>query len=116
MSDIKVTTKGYLISSGGDLAIVKEAEALAQQLSQKIKLFLKEWFLDQTAGVPYYEYIVGKNYNLSTISSILRSTISSTTGVRTIDIFKARVESTTRTLYVEFAVNQGSVQLVEVLL
>lgn len=61
----------YLIDSGA---------AVAQAIQTALLLFEEEWFLDITAGVPYYQKIVGYN-TAPTYDLILQTAILAVQGV-----------------------------------
>lgn len=98
--DIAINNQGYLISSKGDLKRVSDEYQIRQHVIQRLKTFRSEWFLDVTIGFPYFEYVFNKNYNLSTISSILRRYIIATPGVDRLEEFNVSVNTKNRTLKV----------------
>ena len=52
------------VDENGDLArgvvVLKGREAVGQNVKQRLLLLRGEWFLDITAGVPYYESVLGR--------------------------------------------------------
>lgn len=65
----------------------KDAEAVAQTVKTRLRLFLGEYFRDVLDGVPWFEKsdgtegILGKGYALGAVESILRARIAETEGV-----------------------------------
>lgn len=81
--------------------VVGSADAV-QHARSRLLTYLGEWFLDTTAGVPYFTDILVKPADLNIIESILKEKISSTTGILSLIEFGLDFNSTTRTLEVTF--------------
>lgn len=64
------------VDKNGNFATVSELEALRQKILQRLRLFLGEWFLDTTRGVPYFQNILGENVNPSIATQILTNEIA----------------------------------------
>ena len=45
--------------ASGDLVVVSGVDALVQRLTEKLRLFRGEWFLDARAGVPWVRDVLG---------------------------------------------------------
>lgn len=62
MSDLAMdlSTNDLLISNG-DLSIVDGTDAIAQDLQQTLQVWLGEWFLDTSVGIPFKQQILVKN-------------------------------------------------------
>lgn len=77
------------INSGDDtfldadknVAIVDDAESLRQRLLERLRMFLGEWFLDETIGVPYFQQILQSGVNINTVSNIITNEILKDTEV-----------------------------------
>lgn len=89
-------------------------ETVAQAVVTRLKLWLGEWFIDQTEGTPYQQAALGKNTTAS-VEPAIRSRILETQGVTSIDSFeldfdpderKATINATISTEYGQ-AVVQG---------
>jgi hypothetical protein len=67
---------------GGGLASYHQnnAEAVAQAVQTRLKLWEGEWFLDVTEGTPYVQGILGK-HTQSTIDQLIKKRILETKGV-----------------------------------
>ena len=72
---------GDVLLSGVALSLVTAENAIRQKLVQRCQMFLGEWFLDLSEGVPYYRDIFIKSPSLSVIRSIFRRVLESTPGV-----------------------------------
>lgn len=81
MSDIKMTDEGDLAIENGSLSMVTGQDGIRQDLIQKLRSFLGEWFLDLSDGVPYYQNILIKNPSPQVVESLLQDRILSTPGV-----------------------------------
>jgi hypothetical protein len=88
------------------------SEAVAQRLTIKLNTFLGEWFLNTTAGVPYYQQIFGKVRSKAAIDIIFRQQISSEPGVLEITDFFSDI-SAGRTYSLTFRVRTTQNQITE---
>ncbi|MCK9435580.1 MAG: hypothetical protein M0Q12_00060 [Synergistaceae bacterium] len=64
--------------------VYEDADTIVQMLKCRLQMFYGTWFLDTTAGVPYYEDILGKDANKpdpTRINAVLVDTILDTPGV-----------------------------------
>lgn len=95
--------------STGDLALVErgailieDVDQIAQNLAIRLRFFQGEWYLDTTAGLPYFESFFLKNPNQIQIQSFLLDEIANTEGVQEILDFSSTYDGTTRTFGVRF--------------
>lgn len=77
---------GDLLISDGDLVLTADVDprgtdSVLQLCTQRIKFFLGEWFLDNSAGVAWFQQILVKNADQSTVDGLLRDCILGTPGV-----------------------------------
>lgn len=63
------------------LKLTEGAEAIALDVTARLKTFLGEWFLDTTIGIPYYDVIFAKGTTDETIRAILASAVLATPGI-----------------------------------
>lgn len=91
--DLLLTTrngaKGLTLSSDS-------SAAAAQKLTNRFLLFLGEWFLDTTIGLPYYQAIAVKNPNKKVLKQLFQQVILSVPTISkilelTVDISPRRV-------------------------
>jgi len=94
-----------LIVSRFDLGIVEGVASTEQRLKVRLQIFLREWFLDRTAGQPYYEEVFSKAPNISEIEARLKEAILTTERVLEILSFDIDFNNASRTLFVNFAVS-----------
>lgn len=94
-----------LVIKNNDLILIDNAERVAQQVLITLRFWLGEWFLDTREGVPYLEYILVKNPNMSHIKQILTEKINSVDGVNSIVSLEFDFRRITRELYVDFEIN-----------
>lgn len=103
MSDIKLSTlTNDLEVTNGDLDIILMDGAIRQSLLQRLRLFLGEWFLDTSHGVPYFQSILVKNPNLDLIQATIKNVVLSTPGITELLTFEFDYNNATRVLSVSF--------------
>lgn len=74
-----------------------DKEACRQNVGTRLQLVYQEWFLDQTAGVPYLQDIVGiKPINIQLAESALKTCILDTDDVASLTTFSFTVVNSTR--------------------
>lgn len=91
-----------LIVENGQLKLVTEGAETVQHVRTRLLFYLEEWFLDSTAGTPYFQSIFVKPANLGNIESILKTRILTTPGVEKLVEFSMDYDNTSRRLSVEF--------------
>lgn len=93
-----------LIVSAGSLKTVEGSAETVQHVRSRLLFYLEEWFLDLTAGVPYFQEIFTKPANLANIESILKSKILRTPGVERLTEFSMEYQGgSERRLIVSFS-------------
>lgn len=97
-------TFGDLVLNNGDLVINSGVEAVRQNIIQKLKTYLGEWFLDNRIGVPYYEQILIKNPKQGNVDAIFQNVILSTPGVLSLDRYRTVFDTTQRRYELSFHV------------
>lgn len=100
--DIKLTPSGDVAIENDDLVLVDGADAIAQEITIRLKFFLDEWFLDKRQGVPYFEKILGQKPRLPVIKAIFRDAILSTPGVQSVSDLSVTYDGVGRVLSVTF--------------
>lgn len=92
MSDLKLTD-GDIELEGNDFILTERIEAIQQHLSQRLKTFLEEWFLDKRIGIAYLQQILKKNPDPVVVDSILKKEIINTPGVTELTRFAIDISS-----------------------
>jgi len=119
MSDLKLNEQtGDLVIANGDLSLTTGADATKQRLSQRLKAFVGEWFLDLSDGTPYFQQILGQKIaNLNDIEAIFIERISNTPGVIEVLSFEMSYDRQDRALIVSGEVRsiEGNVEFNETL-
>ena len=72
-----------------------QPEAVAQAVLTRLKLWAGEWFLDQSAGTPYQQAMLGMRAAQS-FEPAVRSTILDVQGVVSIDTFSLSIDPNAR--------------------
>ena len=113
--DLKLDTTSHdLVVIDGDLSLISDDGSIRQNLKQRLMLFLGEWFLETSQGVPYYQYILVKNVNLDLIESTLKDVILSTPGILELTDFQFNYTAELRQLQISIQAKstQGDISLV----
>lgn len=87
---------------GGQIARATGADFVVQSIRTRLKLYLGEWWLDLTAGVPWYQDIHVQPANVPQAEATLKATILGTAGVESLISFDATFDRQTRALVVTF--------------
>tara|TARA_R110000822_G_scaffold84867_3_gene199023 strand:- start:7009 stop:7374 length:366 start_codon:yes stop_codon:yes gene_type:complete len=93
-----------IIIQDGRIKIVEDGAEVVQHVRTRLHFYLEEWFLDLTAGTPYYQEIFTKPANLANIESILKAKVLGTDGVDSLTKFTMDYEGgSSRRLTVSFS-------------
>lgn len=94
----------YSFGSGLNNFHIDSAEAVAQAIETRLKLWIGEWFADTSDGTGWSQAILGKqSKNLYELT--LRQRVLETFGVTSIESFQSSLDSDTRSLTVSMTVN-----------
>lgn len=99
------------------LSVTQDLEAIRQRIETTLRIFLRDWFLNEDLGVDYYGVVFQKNPDIFLVEAIIRSQILSVPLVNEITSFNIEYSPSTRNLTVEFKVNtnlgetQGQLEL-----
>lgn len=91
-------TNDLYLTPDGHLAVVTDAHAIGEHVRQRLKTFAGEWFLDTTAGVPWLDEILGRQYDPALAETVTKAEILDTEGVREILAFAVSYDQVTRNL------------------
>ena len=103
--DIQIDDNFDLMITNNSLNLTRGSDAIRQHLRTKLSLFLGEWFLDTTIGVPWFRDVLVKNPNFVVIQDMIKDQILSTPGVLTLEKFNFDYISGTRNLSLDFTVS-----------
>lgn len=114
MSAFAQTANGDIDISTGNLRVeTSVAQCTAWKLSNLFAFFKGEWFRDIRQGLPYVQYVLVSNPNLSLISTIFERVIRSAPGVASITSIALDFRPGPRTLGASFvAVTNDGAQLI----
>lgn len=95
MSDLRLNLEGDIDITSGRLNLIKsEASLAAQRLKIKFGLFLGEWFLDLSQGVPYLQNILRRGSQSKEVAdSIFTSIILNDPSISSLNSFESKVSS-----------------------
>jgi hypothetical protein len=102
MADLKLSNTWDLDLYDGDLVIIEDDDALRQFLKQRLQMFLGEWFLDVSKGVPYFQQIMVKKPSFEAVDSIFKTQILETPGILELESFELDYIGENRTLTLSF--------------
>lgn len=94
-----------VLDASGNIKIITGVESLAENIDQRLKLFLGKWFMDTTAGVPYFEEILKKPVDPDLVASILNAEILKEPEVTGITNVTADLDANTRDFSYSATVN-----------
>lgn len=114
--DIKLDSDGDIFLNVNDLELTLGIEAKAQHLTQRLRTFLGEWFLDLRIGVAYFQQIMIKNPNPAIVDSIFKKEILNTPGILELTSFNLDI-ATNRELTLSFRAitEEGEINFSEVI-
>jgi hypothetical protein len=81
MSDLTMNLLTNDLQVDGDLSMVRGEDAIVQDLQQTLQVWLGEWFLDTTVGIPFKQDILVKNPNLDVVNGDIVNAASNVPGV-----------------------------------
>lgn len=99
MFDVLLDQSGDLLLRDGDIVLT---QSVTQAIKIRLKWFLSEWRFDTSLGVPYYEQIFIKGYNIGLIEQALKKQIMNVEEVVDVPYLKAEVDIHTRQLKVRY--------------
>lgn len=100
--DLKLDTSRDIYVEDYDLVLVTGADEVAQHLLVGLLLFRGEWFLDEEAGIPYYQHIFVAAPNSRVIEGLFRQDILGDADVEALTVFEMDINRATRKLDIDF--------------
>ena len=104
MADIKLDENNDIAIENNDITIISGTQEVRQRLLQNLKSFRGDWFLNLTSGVPYFENIFRKDYDIEVIGTVIKDAIINTVGVMELLDFDLSIDDSARTLNLSFNV------------
>ena len=105
--DIKFNNDHDMILDGSDMAFAEEKDIVVQRLTIRLQFLLEEWFLDNTAGLPYTQFIFEQGSSIEDIYELFRKEINDTEGVKNITELNLTPDASEKGLRIDFSVNDG---------
>jgi hypothetical protein len=102
MSDLAIDTTGDIVLTDDAVTLVTDADAIAQNLRIRLRMFRGEWFLNPLEGMPYLENVFQKNPKIPVVAALFRRAIRETPGVAEVVSFVPNYDAATRTFSVSF--------------
>jgi hypothetical protein len=81
MSDLLQTTTGDLQVTNNALIIIEGITEIQQRVTQRLRTFYGEWFLNNTIGIKYFQEILKKSPNATLRDRIFKDEINGTPGI-----------------------------------
>ena len=88
-----------LVTPEGNLSVASGSDAVRQIVAQHLQFFYGEWFLDRSAGVPYFDEVLGMFSGMDAFNQIIASEISRASDrVTSVSVTNARYSRARRTV------------------
>lgn len=87
---------GDIAVENNDVSFVDGADGIAQHMQIRYRLFLGEWFLNTSLGVPWFRDVLVKPASLPVVQDVLKEVALETPGVIEITKFIFGFDSATR--------------------
>lgn len=91
-------THDLAVDASGALRVARDAQAVAQHVKQRLLAHEGEWFLDTRAGVPWFDRIMGREFNPDVAEAVVKAEIFATPGVTEISSLSVRFDKHTRAM------------------
>lgn len=99
---------------GQDLAMAEEDDIVVQRLKIRLQFIQGEWFLDNTAGLPYPQFIFEAGSSIDDIYALFRNEIINTEGVEVLNELNLTPDLDNGLITLDFNVNQNVSSTIEV--
>lgn len=93
-------THDLVLDAAGNLKVVTDNEAIAQHAKQRLLFYRGEWFLDVTAGMPWFQNVYVRPHNPAVIESVIKREILDTPGVAELSSFSMDINERKRSIEV----------------
>lgn len=101
----------FLIENG-EFVLVADGAQVVQNVRERLLSYLEDWFLDRRQGVPYFQIILTKPFDLIQAESIMKETILQTDGIERLIAFASTFDPDLRKwqIVTTFQTTFGSVE------
>lgn len=90
------------LDANGQIALT--GTPLDQRIDCRLRVFLGEFWLDQTLGIPYFQEVLKKNPDMQAVRAAFASEIQKVSGVKTLESLDVSMDRAARKLNVIFRV------------
>ncbi len=97
------TTTGDMDIADGKLTLTTGLVAVQQRITQRLRFFLAEWFLQKDRGVPWIQQVFKKNPNPVIVDAVIKREIIAEPTVIELKSFNLDIDTATRILTVTFS-------------
>lgn len=91
-----------LYISNGQIARHKDSSSVMQTVKTRLLLVYQEWFLNLSSGLPWFTTMLGKNFNIWRIRSLIGKEILATNEVNELTSLDLQYNSTERKVDINF--------------
>jgi len=104
-------TNDIVFTNGVSSVTRDQQTVVAQRLKITLQTFLGEWFLNLDTGIPYFQQILNKVRNKSSVDAVFQSAILADPGVLEMVSYSSTLDSAARGFDLSFSVRvqNGSV-------
>jgi len=85
------------------IGLLRDGDAVLQTVKTRLLLHYNEWFLDRSAGLPWFTELMKHNPNFPLIESRVAETIIGTDGVVELVSIALSFKASTRKLFIDFS-------------
>lgn len=97
-------TNWDLVFVNRQIAWVVGSEAVGQQIKFRLKTFRGEWFLNKETGFPWFQDVLGTQYDEAAQKTLFVDFVKQTAGVASVDRTTISFDAETRVMSVEYEV------------
>jgi hypothetical protein len=108
---LKLDSNYNVVHVAGQLQRVSDGESVVQAVKFALSVFQGEYFLDTTAGLPYFQEILVKNPDVAQIRRRIADRIESVPGVAELVSLTLDFDRPNRTLAVRFTITTDTAEL-----
>jgi hypothetical protein len=102
MIEKAVNSSNDIFLLNGKIATITGSEQVAQSVRTRLLTYLGEWFLDTTAGLPYFQRVFTKPANFILTEAAIKNEILRTEGVDKLLSFEFSFDRNTRILDISY--------------